>query len=81
MLHLLAIMTFMFISLSFLVAMISRTKMYFQPVMIAVFPIILVTPKSEFFKMVFIYSLIAFALFTFVMFFYTPVWRAAFSTY
>lgn len=80
-LYLLAIMTFMFIPLSFLIAMVSRINMYFAPVMIAVFPIILFTTKDKFFKLVFISSLIAFTLFTFVFFFQSPVWRDAFGTY
>lgn len=81
MLYLFAIMTFMLIPLGFLIAMISRINMYFAPVMIAVFPIILFTTKDKFFKLVFISSLIAFTLFRFVMFFQSPVWRDAFGTY
>ena len=81
MLYLLAIMTFMFIPLGFLVSMVSRINMYFLPIMIAVFPIILFTAKDKFFKIAFISSLIAFTLFRFVLFFLNPIWRDAFSTY
>lgn len=81
MLYLLAIITFMFIPLGLLMAMVSRINMYFLTVMIAVFPMILFTTRNPFFKLVFISSLISFKLITFLSFYLDPMWYEFFGTY
>ena len=77
----LAIMTFLFTPLGMQVQMVGRINMYFMPVMIAVFPIILFTTKDKFFHLIFLSSLMAITLFLFWTFFHTPLWRDKFGTY
>lgn len=77
----LAIITFIFTPLGLQVMMIGRINMYFTPVMMVVFPIILFTTKDRFFHLVFLSSLMAFTLFKFWAFFLSPVWRDKFGTY
>jgi len=80
-LYKIAIMTFMFTPLALQVGMLGRVNMYFAPVLIAVFPIILCATKDAFFYVIFLYSLIGFTLFRFLTFFLSPVWRNKFGTY
>jgi len=77
----LAIVSFMFTPLAFQLAMVSRINMYFTPVMIAVYPIILFTTKNALYRLMFLGSLIPFTLYRFVSFFRSEVWQAKFGTY
>jgi hypothetical protein len=77
----LAIISFLFTPLALQAMMFIRLNMYFTPVLIAVFPIILFTTKDRFFHLVFLSSLMAFTLFKFWAFFQSPVWRDKFGTY
>lgn len=77
----LAIMTFIFTPLGLQVLMISRINMYFVPIMIAIYPLILYTTRSRFFHLIFLWSLIPFTLFRFWTFFLSPVWRDKFGSY
>lgn len=77
----LAIVSFMLTPLGFQLAIISRMNMYFATVMIAVYPIIAITTRKESYKLMLLGSLIPFTLYKFVMFFYSPVWKAKFGTY
>lgn len=76
----LAIITFIFVPLGLQLAMIGRINMYFTPVLIAVYPIILFISKDKFFKLFFLSSLIAFSLLKFWVFFQSG-WREKFGTY
>jgi hypothetical protein len=80
-LFILAIVTFLFVPLGLQLAMIGRISMYFAPVLIAVYPIILFTSRDKFFRLMFLGSLIPFTLFRFWAFFLSPVWRDKFGTY
>lgn len=80
-LYKLAIITFLFTPLALQVMMFGRLNMYFTPVLIAVFPIILFTTKDRFFHLVFLSSLMAFTLYKFWGFFQSPIWRDKFGTY
>ena len=62
-------------------AMLGRVGMYFSPIMIAVYPIILFTTKNRFFYVTFLCSLMFMILFKFLVFFQSPVWRDYFDTY
>ncbi|MGA2915474.1 MAG: EpsG family protein [Sedimentisphaerales bacterium] len=76
-----AIITFMITPVALQAMMFSRMNLYFAPVLIVVFPIILFTTKDKFFYIVFLSSLMAFTLFRFWAFFLSPVWRDRFGTY
>jgi hypothetical protein len=77
----LAIIAFLFTPLSMQSMMFIRLNMYFTPVFIAVFPIILFTTRDRFFHLVFLSSLMAFTLYKFWGFFRSPVWVDKFGTY
>lgn len=77
----LAIITFMFVPLGLQLMMIGRINMFFTPVLIAVYPIILFMSKDRFFKLVFLSTLLFYTLFRFWAFFMSPVWRDKFGTY
>lgn len=77
----LAIITFLFTPMGLQLMMIGRINMYFTPILIAVFPIILYTTKDKFFHLVFLSSLMLFTLFKFWAFFQSPVWKYKFGTY
>jgi hypothetical protein len=77
----LAIAGFMFIPLGILVMMISRIGMYFTPITIAVYPILIKKIKKVEIKNFFIAFLMVFTLYTFGMFFKTGVFKDKFSTY
>jgi transmembrane protein EpsG len=80
-LFILAIITFLFVPLGLQLAMIGRINMYFTPVLIVVYPIILFTSRDKFFRVIFLGSLIPFTLFKFWAFFLSPVWQVKFGTY
>ncbi len=75
-----AIMTFMFLPVSLHLAMFGRVNMYFLPVLIVVYPIMLSTTKSVIFYVMFLFAMIGFTLFKFATFFLLPGWDA-FKTY
>jgi len=76
-----AIITFIFIPLALQLAMIGRINMYFTPMLMAVFSIILFSTRSVIFYVMFLSAMIGFTLFKFVMFFLSPVWAEKFGTY
>lgn len=76
-----AIFGFIFIPLGLIIMMIVRVGMYFQPVFIVVYPLIIFSIKKDWFKLSFSFFLIFFTLFTFYQFFESEIWKDAFGTY
>lgn len=76
-----AILSFIFIPLGLIIMMIARVAMYFHPVTIAVFPLVISSIKEPWFKFFFALFLVLFTLYTFYQFFQSEVWRDAFGTY
>lgn len=77
----LSIFSFMFIPLGLLILMISRIGMYFAPATIVVYPVIMANIKDATIKRAFTSLLLAFTLYTFVMFFSTGTYKVAFAEY
>lgn len=77
----LAIMSFMFVPLTLLIALIARVGMYFTPATIIAYPIILGNLKRPLSKGIFVASLLIFTTYRFVTFFDSDVWRDYFSLY
>lgn len=76
-----AILSFLFIPLGFLIALIGRMGMYFAPATFIALPVILVYIKKVNYKMIFIASLLLMTMYNFFQFFRSETYRQAFSTY
>ncbi len=76
-----AILTFIILPISLHIVMFGRLNMYFLPMLIVVYPMILNTTKDRFFHFILMYSLLGFTMFKFVVFFINPIWHDKFSTY
>lgn len=63
------------------ILMIARVGMYFEPVTIVVYPLILYSIENKFNKLVFKSIVILFTLYIFYQFFESPIWKDAFGTY
>ena len=77
----LAILGFMFIPLGLLILMMSRIGMYFAPATIIVYPVVILHIKDPTIKRAFTVFLVAFTLYTFVLFFSTGIFKEGFATY
>lgn len=76
-----AIIGFMFIPIGLLVAMVSRVSMYFTPVTIVVYPILITKIKKRIQKFVLTFFLIAFTLYSFYSFYNSEIFGKAYGNY
>jgi len=76
-----AIISFIFLPLGMLIMLTARIGMYFQPALIAVYPITLTNIKSILLRNVMLSFLIFFSLYYFFTFFQSDIWQDAFYTY
>jgi transmembrane protein EpsG len=70
-----------FIPLALIMASMGRVAMYMEPVEIAAIPIMLIGIKDSKFKSLIIAPYTLFVLYSFYIFFQSPVWRVAFGVY
>jgi len=77
----LAIISFMFVPLSFYIHMIARVGMYFAPATIIVYPVILADIKKPVYKITLLILILSFTLYTFFLFFNSEPWREYYRTY
>lgn len=77
----LAILNFMFIPMGFALQSVGRLGMYFLPVTIVVYPLIICTIKSNIIRSIITTSIVLVTLYTFYQFFQSEVWKEAFGTY
>ena len=76
-----AFLSFIFLPLGLIIMMIVRVAMYFQPVIIVVYPLVVISIKESWLKFSFILFLVLFSLYGFIQFFQSEIWREAFGTY
>lgn len=75
------IISFFFIPLSMLIMLSTRVGMYFQPALLAVYPVTLANIKNTLFRTVIIAIILLLAIYNFVIFFQTPIFAKWFGTY
>jgi transmembrane protein EpsG len=76
-----AIFSFMFIPLSFLIQIVGRIGMYFEPATLIAYPLVLKHIKKEYLKVIFLASFLGFTGYIFFQFFHSDLWSEAFGTY
>jgi hypothetical protein len=76
-----AILSYFFLPMGLLIMMIGRVGMYFQPAVLAVFPIILLNIRSRAIRFLFITMVSAMTMYSFYGFFQSDVWSKPFGTY
>ncbi|HEY5368242.1 MAG TPA: EpsG family protein [Hanamia sp.] len=76
-----AIVSFLFIPLSLMIALISRVGMYFTPSIIIVYPRILKSINSTAYKVIFIIPFFLVTGYVFVTFFNSELWRTNYGVY
>lgn len=72
---------FVFIPLSFIVALIGRIGMYLNIITIAVYPLVLVNIKNKIYRYTYTIILMIWTLYGFFEFFSSDVWKFSFNTY
>jgi hypothetical protein len=83
----LSVLAAFFIPFGFIIMLIGRLRFYFDPLTLAVYPLILMKAHKVLpgypllFKYVFVMVLISYTLFLFWGFFQSDVWKESFSTY
>ena len=77
----LALLAYFVKPLTLIISMITRIEMYFNPILIAVFPIVLMSIKNRFIKTILLFVLMVWTLNSFYLFFQSDVWKKAFGTY
>jgi uncharacterized membrane protein YhdT len=77
----LAIAYYLFVPLGLLLMMIGRAGIYFQMSLIVVLPLVFRVIGNKIVKTIFIGTTLAFILYSFLLFFESPVWRDSFNTY
>lgn len=76
-----SILYFLIIPFLFIIDLVGRIGMYFNPVTIAVYPLILIKMKDTLLRTIILITLIIFTIFTFFQFFYSPLWHSSFMKY
>lgn len=76
-----AAISFFIIPASFPIPMLGRMGMYVQPVLIVVYPYVIMSMKNMLLKYSIMVSIIAFTLYKFFLFFQSDVWVNKYSTY
>lgn len=76
-----AIVGFILIPLSLMIELITRVGLYFDPLTIVVYPIVLFCIQNVYMKVAFVSLLIFFHLLTFYIFFNSKIFEEYFSTY
>jgi hypothetical protein len=77
----LAILSYLIKPFALIVMMIARIGMYFDPILVAVFPIVLMNIKNHHIKNLFLLTILSVTLYQFYQFFQSEVWEEAFGTY
>ncbi len=72
---------FLFIPLVLYIPMVGRLSMYFQIIILIVYPYLIISVKNKFRKNVTLLLLILFILYSFIQFFATPGWNKYFNEY
>lgn len=76
-----AIISYMFIPLSLPLQFIARLSMYFAPATIIVFPVIQKSIEKQEYKYLFLSTLLIITLLSYIQFFQSDTWSAAYATY
>ena len=77
----LAIFSFAFIPLGFILIMLGRVGMYFQPALLVVYPLIFSRMSNSFLRLTLMFTLFFITIYTFFSFFGSEIWKDAFGTY
>jgi hypothetical protein len=77
----LAVVSYLFMPLCLLIIMVGRVGMYFEPVTVAVLPIMLLNIKERLFRNGLLVMLVSITLYSFYGFFHSDVWSEAFGQY
>ena len=77
----LSALAFLFIPLVLTIPMVGRLSMYFQIIIIIVYPYLIISIKNKFHKTIIITLLILFTIYAFIQFFNTPGWSKFFGKY
>lgn len=80
-LYKIAIISFLFIPISFGIHMIGRLSFYLTPILMVVYPLVFIRIKNPYFRLLFSSVVLLFTLYQFFSFFQSEVWRDQFSNY
>lgn len=75
-----AILSFMFIPLSFLIQIVGRIGMYLEPATLIAYPLVIKYIKKEYLKVIFLASFLGVSGYIFFQFFHSELWKP-FETY
>jgi hypothetical protein len=77
----LTIIGYLVIPIGLVIAMVSRIGLYFTPVSIVVYPLVINKMRGPFIKFFFIFFIIAFTVYTFLIFFNTEIFKRGYGIY